>query len=76
MSVTHIPVFVSTDPMGTSPIGFGNIEDDELVITVKHTELVQVIEKLASIDDLKCLYLGVAFKIAPNSTVIQTQEGN
>lgn len=64
MSLDYIPVLLNTGDQ--HPIGFGKIVDDELVITVRHEELVARIERLAQVGDIKELFLGFGFVVAPN----------
>ena len=62
MDVTHIPIFLTAGDR--KPIGFGEIKDDKLVITVVNERIVGQIGRLASTDDIKELYLGVGFAVA------------
>lgn len=64
MSLDHIPVFLKHGD--ETPIGFGFADEAHLVITIRNEELVSKIEHLAQVGDLKELYLGVGFRMAPN----------
>jgi hypothetical protein len=68
MAVSHIPVFLSLSVHQADPIGFGTIEDDELVIRVKHGPLVNALEHMIEAEHIKELYLGVGYPV--NSTTI------
>lgn len=67
MSVERIPVFLSHHSAlaGRDPIGFGRIENDELVITISQDRIVADIDHLAHAGQISELYLGLAFPVAP-----------
>lgn len=70
MPVDNIPVFLRLAVHQTDPIGFGTIEDDELVIRIKHGPLVNSLEHMIKADDIKELYLGLGYSVGP-ATIVQ-----
>lgn len=62
--VEHIPVLLN---MGdTTPVGFGTIAGDRLFIQIDNALLVDGMARLTQVGDIKELYLGLGFIIAPN----------
>jgi hypothetical protein len=68
MAVDRIPVFPSFSVDQAEPVGFGAIEGDELVIRIKHGQLVSSLEHMVEAEQIKELYLGVGYPV--NSTTI------
>lgn len=68
--IRHIPVFLAVGDR--DPVGFGTIEDGKLTIVVENQLVVDGIERLICVDDIKELYLGVSFTLARGVTERRT----
>lgn len=73
MTVRQIPVLMLPGGSHTKDlVGFGELTDNgELILTIRSEKVVELVERLVDMGDIRELYLGLGFTIPRPETALE-----